>query len=570
LDPHDAAAGVSSAPLQELLWDHWETRMRWYPVWATRLGDHRYDDRLEDRSVDAYTDRRDRIREELATAEALDVASMTAEDRLTLRLFIEDHRHAVAGSVCRFEEWRVSARGNPLVEIGYLPEIQPFSTRDEAAALLARYRAIPGWVDSWIDTRRVGLTAGRVANAESVRRALEQVRTELGKPSAEWSLSKPTQPPEGDVPDPIAAERKQAADLVDGEIRAAFERWATFLEREVSPAARPADAVGMNALPGGEACYAALVRKYTTLERTPDELHRIGLEELTRIHEEFRVLGARVLGVSEPAEVFARLRDDPALRFRTSEEVEAKAVASVARAVEAQNRMLTAPPAAECVVRRVPDYEAPFTTIAYYRRPAPDGSKPGEYFVNVHAPETRPRFEAEVLAFHEGIPGHHLQIAVAQGLTALPAFRRNTGATAFVEGWGLYSERMADELGLYSGDLDRLGMLSFDAWRASRLVVDTGIHTRGWTRSRARKFLETNTPLALNNIDNEVDRYITTPGQALAYKTGQLEIRRLRAMAEQRLGEAFDLRRFHDAVLENGAVPLPVLAERIEAWLVSQ
>jgi uncharacterized protein (DUF885 family) len=217
-------------------------------------------------------------------------------------------------------------------------------------------------------------------------------------------------------------------------------------------------------------------------------------------------------------------------------------------------------------VRRVPAHEAPYTTIAYYW-PAVPGEAPGFYVVNTSAPETRPRFEARALAFHESVPGHHLQIALAQELPALPAFRRHLGTTAFVEGWALYSERLADELGLYRDDLDRIGMLSFDSWRAARLVVDTGVHAKGWTREQAVRFMLENTPLAENNIRNEVDRYITWPGQALSYKLGQLELRALRTEAEAALGPRFALADFHDVVLGAGAVPLPVLRQRVQAWV---
>ncbi|MCA9571885.1 MAG: DUF885 domain-containing protein, partial [Myxococcales bacterium] len=209
------------------------------------------------------------------------------------------------------------------------------------------------------------------------------------------------------------------------------------------------------------------------------------------------------------------------------------------------------------------------TTIAYYRPPVP-GEQPGAYYINVYAPETRPRHEAEVLAFHESIPGHHLQIALAQETGDIPMFRRHLGATAFVEGWALYTEQLADEMGLYSADIDRFGMYSFELWRASRLVVDSGLHAKGWTRQQAIDFMLENTPLAENNIVNEVDRYITTPGQALAYKTGQLEIWRLRRDAEARLGDRFDIKAFHDVVLGAGAVSLPVLRQRVEAWVASR
>jgi uncharacterized protein (DUF885 family) len=218
-------------------------------------------------------------------------------------------------------------------------------------------------------------------------------------------------------------------------------------------------------------------------------------------------------------------------------------------------------------VKRIESHEEKDSPIAYYRQPSIDGARPGTYYVNTFAPETRPRFEAEALAFHEAIPGHHIQIALAQEMTGVPEFQKHLGVTAFVEGWGLYSEGLADELGLYSSALTRMGRLGMEAWRAGRLVVDTGIHAMGWSRAQAVRFLLENTTSAPNNIENEVDRYIGWPGQALAYKLGELEIRRLRRQAEARLGRRFDLRTFHDAVLRSGAVSLPVLGEEIARWL---
>jgi uncharacterized protein (DUF885 family) len=219
---------------------------------------------------------------------------------------------------------------------------------------------------------------------------------------------------------------------------------------------------------------------------------------------------------------------------------------------------------ADCTVVRMSEHEEKHSTIAYYRQPAVDGSRPGQYYVNTYAPETRPRYEAEALAYHESIPGHHLQIAIAQELTDLPEFRKHLGPTAFFEGWGLYTERLSDEMGLYSGDLDRIGILSFDGWRACRLVVDTGIHALGWTRRQAIDFMTAHTALAPNNIANEIDRYIVWPGQALAYKIGQLEILRLRAESRAAAGARFDIRAFHDAVLGQGAVGLETLAEIVK------
>ncbi len=278
-------------------------------------------------------------------------------------------------------------------------------------------------------------------------------------------------------------------------------------------------------------------------------------------------LAERTIGSRSRAEAIARLRSDPALHFATREEVHAKAEEALARATAAIPAWFGRLPRASCVVVDMPAHEEEHNTIAYYRNPAEDGTRPGQYYLNTSHPETRPRYEAEVLAYHESIPGHHLQIAIGQELEGLPAFRRHLGPTAFFEGWGLYTERLADEMGLYSGDLDRIGVLSFDAWRASRLVVDTGMHAMGWTRQQAIDFMLEHTALAPNNIVNEVDRYIALPGQALAYKTGQLELLRLRAEARERLGTAFDIRAFHDTVLENGAIALPTLREIVGAWI---
>ncbi|MEI7745738.1 MAG: DUF885 domain-containing protein, partial [Chloroflexota bacterium] len=312
--------------------------------------------------------------------------------------------------------------------------------------------------------------------------------------------------------------------------------------------------------------YRELIRVHTSLDLTPDELHQTGLAEIDRIDAELRDLTARTIGARSLPEALVALRADPALHFSSREEVRAKAASSLTRAAEAIPAWFGRLPQAPCEVVVIGPHEEEHTTIAYYRNPAPDGSRPGQYYINTSHPETRPRYEAEALAYHESIPGHHLQIAIAQELPMTAEFRRHLGPTAFFEGWGLYTERLSDEMGLYSGDLDRIGVLSFDAWRASRLVVDTGMHALGWTRRQAIDFMLEHSVLALNNIVNEVDRYLAMPGQALAYKAGQLEILRLRRAARERLGPAFDIRGFHDAVLGSGAIPLAALGEVVAAW----
>ena len=277
--------------------------------------------------------------------------------------------------------------------------------------------------------------------------------------------------------------------------------------------------------------------------------------------------GSTTLGTDDLAATLQRLRADAELYFHSRQEVLAQATRALALARDALPSMVGRVPSTDCVVRPVEAYEERDSTIAYYQEPAADGSRPGTYFINTFAPHTRPRYEAQVLAFHESIPGHHVQIALAQEREDLPEFRRHLGSTAFVEGWALYTEGLAEEMSLYSSQLDCLGMVSFDAWRASRLVVDTGLHALGWSRQQAVGFLRANTALAESNIQNEVDRYIVWPGQALAYKIGQQQILSLREEARRRLGQGFDLRAFHDRLLANGAVSLEELGRQVVSWI---
>ncbi|MFT4979055.1 MAG: hypothetical protein ACI8S6_004965 [Myxococcota bacterium] len=566
-DP-EAVAGVTDPALRQLLDDHWGYTMEQFPTWSTSLGYSDYNDRITDGSAAAIAARAAARRAFLDRTRALEGTLSDARDEQNRALLQLDLEQDIAREVCRFGRWSISPRSNALVDWNYLPELHTVENADDGRNLLARYRAIPGAIDQDITSLRTGLAEGRVANRATLEKVLTQLTGALTEPIEDWPLYAPIEAEHAEwTQEERVRYQKGLRDTLVGDIQPAMERYLGFVEEELLPAARGPEAAGLGGLPDGAACYAALVKGYTTLPLTAEALHQTGLDELEKIHAEFREIGGRALGTGELDEIFVRLRTDPELYFDTAEEVEEKAAEALSRAEAVMGEAFGRLPQAECVVRRVPEHEAPFTTIAYYRQPNPDGSKPGEYFVNVSAPETRPRHEAEVLAFHESIPGHHLQIAISQELPELPAFRKHGGQTAFVEGWALYTERLSDELGLYSGDLDRLGMLSFDAWRASRLVVDTGIHHLGWTRQQAEAFMLEATPLAENNIVNEVDRYITTPGQALAYKVGQLTIWRLRQKAESKLGDRFVLSDFHDVVLGAGAVPLPLLESQVDAWI---
>ncbi|HTR51544.1 MAG TPA: DUF885 domain-containing protein, partial [Kofleriaceae bacterium] len=392
-------------------------------------------------------------------------------------------------------------------------------------------------------------------------RAIVQLDAVLAAPIAEWAVCAPAKT--SAWPGLAAA----LVALVKDTIAPALARYRDFLAREILPRGRTGAAEGLGGLKHGDIYYRGYIAAHVGNGQTPAELHAIGLREIARTDDAIASLGGTPLGTRDLAGAIARLRGDRALYFSSAPELVAAAADGLARARDALPRWFGRLPKADCVMREIPAHEAPFTTIAYYREPHYDGSKPGEYFVNTYQPETRPRFELAALTFHESIPGHHLQIAIAQELGALPAFRKLDGSTAFVEGWALYTERLADQMGLYTSDLDRLGAASYDAWRASRLVVDTGIHSLGWTRAQAEDFMRLHTALTDINISNEVDRYIGWPGQALGYKVGQLEILRLRAEAEAALGAKFDLKAFHEVVLGAGAVTLPVLEQRVRAWI---
>jgi uncharacterized protein (DUF885 family) len=562
------APATASRELAALAQTYWDERLRADPLEATEVGDRRFDDQLPDSSPEGRAADRARLERLRARVAAVPAAALSPRDGVTLGLLAGQIDADLARASCELDDWAVDARDGPQVVFLRLPELQPVRTVAEGRALATRWGKIGAAVDQETANLRRGLAAGKVSTRAEVGRVLGQLDELLAKPDRDWPLRAPAAAPH---PDWAPADRAALAAAVDAaiaqQIRPAFARYRDFLARDVQPRARDDAHAGIANVPGGAACYAKLIVVHTSLELPAAEIHRIGLEELARVQVEMRALGQQALGTDSLPEIRRRLVGDPALMFKTRDEIEASARATLARATAAEPRFLGHPPRQPCVVKRIEAFEEKDSPIAYYRPAAVDGSRPGAYYVNTWQPERRPRPEVEALAFHESIPGHHIQIALAQELTGLPEFRKHLGVTAFVEGWGLYAEGLADELGLYSGPLERLGRLSFSAWRDIRLIVDTGVHALGWSREKAIAFMEENAALARENVVNEVDRYIAWPAQALAYKLGELEIRRLRADAEQRLGPRFDLRAFHDALLGQGAVSLPVLRAQIDAWI---
>jgi uncharacterized protein (DUF885 family) len=536
------------------------------PYNATLLGVDEFDGLSFDPSQEAS----ERTAAELAAighqARAIDTRGLTGAQRVdhgVLTALVEGARADAEHSL-----WAANASAKSYVSRqGLIFQAVPAMTiagREAAARYLSRLSKIGATLDGLGQRYLAEAAGGRVPTAVGVDHSIRQLEGYLALPVSGDALLKPAL---GAGP----AVGEAAAAHVTETIRPAMRRLAELLRRELAPLARPDDRVGIGEIPGGEAGYLAAVARHTTTPLSPREIHAIGLAELDELAGLWSRIGREALGVSDFAAIAARMRDDPALRFRTREEIIAVAQDALDRAEAVRDGYFEHYDIPGCVIEEINPIDADNTAMAYYRPPAVDGSRPGAHCLLATSPGERYRYEYEALAFHESVPGHHLQLATAQTLD-IPRYRRHLDAElcAFNEGWGLYSERLADEIGLYSSDIARLGMLSFAALRACRLVVDTGLHHLGWSRQQAIDFMYSNTATTRAHVRNEVDRYIAWPGQALAYVTGKREIVRLRERARRALGPRFDLRQFHHAVLRNGAIPLTLLDDEIERWTATE
>ncbi|KAA9151208.1 DUF885 domain-containing protein [Amycolatopsis acidicola] len=514
------------------------------PLRASVLGLPGAHDRLPDPSAAAEQRFRERY------VDIVERAERAEGDQVTKGVVLGQARMAIDLIDSRLTEFAVSdAFAAPLqVVLLTLPTIT-LEDEERASGYLARLAGFPSFVDKLIERQR----GGPVPPEFLVDFALAYCDRHLADPDADPLRVGPG-----------GAERDK---LLAEVVRPAIAGYREFLATEVKPAALPSDKAGMCWQDGGEERYAKLIRAHTTTDRSARELHETGLRLIDSLAGEYRELGERVFGTRDLAEIFERLRTDPELRWGSGEELLESARVAIRAAEAVAPQWFRTIPEQRCDVRAVPAAEAESGTIAYYVEPALDGSRPGVYYANTARAEERFRHTSEAIAFHEAVPGHHFQIALALGLTDLPLLRRIADFNAYLEGWGLYAERLADEMGLYTSDLTRMGMLTQDSMRAGRLVVDTGLHALGWSRQQAVAYLRDNTPMSPVEIEAEVDRYAGCPGQALSYMTGRLEIQRLRGEAERALGAGFDIREFHDVVLGNGILPLPVLADVVGEWV---
>jgi uncharacterized protein (DUF885 family) len=556
----------SGQALAELAERYFRVTMDASPFDATVYGVAGWDAEVPDLSeaAEAETDRR--LADLQRRLAAIGQAGLGSQDRITRAMLERGLADRRAELAARWPELTVTATGGGIqtAVLGLVPKVA-LTTPERAADYTERCRRLAGCLDQAGDRLRAGLASGRTPPALGVRAAIRQLDGYLAGPVADDPLLTPP-PPVGMDPSRF---RERLAEVVAGSVRPAMARYRDLLATQVLASARPDDRCGLVHVPGGEATYRDAVAHHTTTDRDPAGLHRLGLELVAALAEEYQAPGARVLGTADMGEVLRRLREDPGLRFTSAAEILASGRDALERATAALPGIVGRAPRAPCRVDEMSAYEAEDAVLGYYQPAAADGSHGGVHWLNTSAPQTRTRYEYEALAFHESVPGHHLQFSLAQELEELPRFRRFGYVTAFSEGWALYTERLADELGLYSGDLERFGMLSFDSWRACRLVVDTGLHALGWSRDQAIDYLLANSALTRTNIENEVDRYVAWPGQALAYMVGRMELARLRERAAGRLGGRFDPRAFHDLVLGTGGVPLSVLGEVVEGHLAA-
>ena len=551
-----------------LLDEHWEWTLVSDPLQASRLGDRRYNDQWPDRSLDAFERRHEETREFLRRVYAIDRNALSEADQLNYELFRRQLQDDVDVFQFRGHLLPFFHRGGVQNLENVTNQLRLVTTRD-FEDWLARMSKVDVVIDQQIDLAE----AGRKADIMAPRVLMQRVSTQLPLQLVDSPEESPFYRVFANMPDSVQAEdqeRLQAAaiETIEKTILPAYKKLDRYFNNKYLTASR--ESIGQSLLPNGSAWYEHLARSFTTTRMTPDEIHRLGLEEVKRIRAEMEKVIAEVEFDGSFQDFLVFLRTDPQFYYDDPDDLYEAYLATSKRIDPELVNLFGVLPRMPYGVKPIPDSIAPDTTTAYYSAPAADGSRAGIYWVNLYKPEVRPKYEIEVLSVHEAMPGHHLQIALQQELGNMPEFRRFLGFTAFVEGWGLYSERLGYDLGLYEDPYSRFGQLTYDMWRAVRLVVDTGIHYKGWTRQQAIDFFKDNAAKTEHDIVNEIDRYISMPGQALAYKIGQLRILTLRERAERQLGDDFDIKAFHDELLGGGALPLDILEQRIDAWLASQ
>jgi uncharacterized protein (DUF885 family) len=563
-----APPSADAKALHALFDAEWDYRMQQSPEYASELGDRRWNDRWSDESLEAYTRRHEHDKEVLEKLGKIHRARLNAADQLNYDLFHKSYQQAIDGY--KFHQFLIplNQRGGIQTQ-DELADSLRFQTLKDYEDWIARLRAFPVLMDQTIALMREGIKERMVHPKVIMERIPAQIDKQIVSDATKSGFYKPFL----HFPDDIVTIQRQmlkeeAAAAIEQQVVPAYKKFKEFFVKEYLPACF--DQVGIWQVPHGDELYAYDVRRYTTTDLTPDQVHEIGLKEVARIRAEMDGIMKQTGFKGSRDDFFKFLRTDPQFFYKSPEDL-FEAYKATAKTIDPNLvKIFRTLPREPYGVEAIPDVAAPDTTAAYYRPGAADGSRAGTYFVNLYKPETRPKWEMLVLTLHESVPGHHLQIARAHEMGEMPKFRRFAGYTAFIEGWGLYAESLGDDMGLYTDPYSKFGELTYQMWRAVRLVVDTGIHAKHWTRDQAIKYFMDNAPKAELDIVNEIDRYIAWPGQALAYKIGELKIQELRARAHEQLGAKFDLKAFHDVVLGSGPLPLDILDRNVNEWITEQ
>jgi len=548
-----------SDDLTSLADEFWEATLRFQPTYRHMLGDYSDVGSWERADRDAADRHVAELRELVGRAEAADPAGLDDDARLTRDVLIDSARSTADLAATPLTGLSADPVSGPQRQLALVLGLLSVPDETVAGQMPAKLDAVGQYLQELAERTRTAASDGWVSAEFAVIETVAQLDRVLATPLDDDPVVAAVKVPNGVDAEGLRADLRAA---VERSVRPGFEAFRTAL-LEVRPRGRSEERCGLSWLDGGDEAYAATLRYFTTTDKTAREIHEIGLAQVAKLAAEYRALGPEVVGTDDLEQIFDAMRTDPKLHFEHADELVEQSKVALARAEAAMGEWFEVVPKSPCAVEG--------TTVgakAFYFPPATDGSRGGTFFVNTEDASSWGRFELEAMAFHEGVPGHHLQLAIASELPeSVPEFRKHLHNSAYAEGWGLYSERLSDEMELYSTSLDRMGMYSADSMRACRLVVDTGLHALGWSRQQAIDFMVANSPLTEGVCRPEVDRYICHPGQATSYMVGRLEIERIRREAEQRQGERFDVRRFHSAVLDSGSLPLGVLDRVVTARL---